>query len=46
MSTLTQLIIAALIALGLLTSSAVFDNLSASEQAEMTEIVIEDINGN
>lgn len=46
MSTLTQLIIAALITLGLITSSADFENLSASEQAEMTEIVIEDINGN
>lgn len=45
MTTLTNLIIAALIAIGLITSATDYENLSETEQAAMTEIVIEDING-
>jgi hypothetical protein len=39
-----QTIIALLIALGMITSQADFDNLSQQEQDDMIEIVIHDIN--
>lgn len=41
--TITQTILAALIALGMVTSQADFDSHSEQEQQEMIEIVIQDI---
>lgn len=43
--TLVQLIIAALMALGLLNSPAEWDTLSAEKKAELKEIVIDDLDG-
>ena len=42
---MTSLIIAALIALGLISTPADFENATEQEQAELTEIVIADILG-
>ena len=41
--TLVQLIIAALMALGLLNSPAQWDTLTPQEKADLTEIVIHDV---